>query len=170
MIVYHDDVIQGTLRQLFHYNQRSGELIWVNPPKNHTRMLGKSAGSLRHSRNGKCYLWVKINGRAYSLSRLAFLWMTGRWPADQIDHKNGDSLDNRWVNLREATRLQNSWNHKGRAKSTALPMGVRERPNGGFEARIRKEGTTHYLGTFPTVSSARLAYQRKRKEFFGEFA
>ena len=169
MITRNNELVSAEkVRKLFWYDQNTGAMIWISPPKNHYRMLHKLAGTPR-TKNGKSYLWVKIDGRAYSLSRVAFLWMTGEWPVNQIDHKDGDSLNNKWDNLREATKTQNAWNHKTRAKKHSLPMGVRETPY-GFQARITKNKIIYSLGVFATADTARQAYEMKRQEFFGEFA
>ena len=169
-ITYHREMTQGRLREILHYNKRTGIMTWIAAPKYHPRMLGKVAGSARLSRNGKYYVRVKVDGGNYALSRLAFLWVTGNWPKDQIDHRNGDSLDNRWGNLREATQMENCWNHKTRAKNSSTPMGIRKLPSGKFQCRITKNKVPHCIGTFSTLDAAVLVYTKKRKEFFGEFA
>lgn len=157
------------LRGILHYEKKTGIMTWVFPPKNHPRMLGKNAGSTRTGK-GKSYIWIKVDRVAYSLSRLAFLWVTGEWPKEQIDHKNGNSLDNRWKNLRAATQVQNSWNHKKRARRINLPMGVKQLASGRFQARIAKNKVMHTIGSFDSPLQAKRAYEKKRKEFYGEFA
>jgi hypothetical protein len=64
------------------------------------------AGCLQH--NG--YRHIGVLGKVYSAHRLAFLYMTGKFPLDEVDHKNHERSDNRWSNLREVTRLENSRN------------------------------------------------------------
>ena len=143
-------------------------MTWIAPPKNHPRMLGKRAGSARASR-GKYYVRVKVDGGNYALGRLAFLWVNGVWPTGEVDHKNGDSLDNRWNNLREATHTQNAWNRMDNP-ARALPMGVRALPGGRFQARITKNKVQHCLGTFDSAEQAKRAYEATRKQAYGDFA
>ena len=158
------------VRRIFHYSKKTGIMTWRIAPRTHPRLLGMRAGAKRKVGDGKQYFYIKIDGLAYPLSRVAFLWVTGSWPKDQIDHKNGDSLDDRWKNLRPATQMQNSWNHKGRSKTTNLPMGIRKTHSGKFQARIAKNKVKYNIGSFHSLYLARRAYGKARKELFGEFA
>jgi HNH endonuclease len=59
------------------------------------------------ARNGRGYHQIRIGGRPYSASRLAWLYMTGKWPNSEISYINGKPSDTRWANLREVTSSQN---------------------------------------------------------------
>ena len=157
------------LREMFELNRR-GELIWLLPPKQHPRMLGRVAGCPRQTHNGKTYWHVQINGRKYLRSHIVFCMAYGRWPIDQIDHIDGDSLRDVPENLREATATQNAWNHKKRAKKSPLPMGVRKAVSGRYVARIAVNKRKITLGTFDEPDQAARAYQAARAQYFGEFA
>lgn len=89
---------------------------------------------------------------------------------DEIDHINGDSLDNRRSNLREATHRQNGWNTKLCCISTTMAKGVLLRPSGRWRARITYFGKRLNLGHFSTKEEASTAYWNKAQELFGEFA
>jgi hypothetical protein len=81
----------------------------------------------------------------------------------EVDHINGDTLDNRRQNLRLATHSLNHQNKYQRmAKKKDLPMGI-EKHGRGFSARIQIRGMGHYLGTFDTVDMAHQAYVRARE-------
>jgi hypothetical protein len=86
-----------------------------------------------------------------------------------MDHKDGDAANNRWNNLREATRGQNNQNRKsrGRWKHTdlGLEMGVEVTPIGRF--RVKVQGI--HLGTFDTVEEANERARFGRKHLYGEF-
>ena len=86
-----------------------------------------------------------------------------------IDHINGNSLDDRAINLREATITQNAWNHKGRSKSSGLPMGIRKLGE-KYQARIAVNKKTIYLGMHATAEAALSVYLQARRTHFGEFA
>ena len=93
----------------------------------------------------------------YLAHRVAYLWMTGGWPKDQIDHINGIKDDNRWCNLREVTARGNMRNLPMPRRGTATGrVGVyfigkgRER----FVARIRDGVTTRHLGYFASFDDA----------------
>lgn len=161
---------QAELKSRLLYSPRSGKFFWIKPPAAHSDLLGEEAGSTAQCRRGKSYVVIQINGRKYRRSHLAFLYLEGHLPRDCVDHINGNSLDDRWQNLRAATVTQNAWNHKHRTKKSDLPMGVRSTASGRFAARIGVKNVQISLGTFDTPSAAEAAYQNARKKYYGEFA
>jgi len=149
----------------------AGRVYWIDATKHHAPLNGKEAGSPRkNSRSGKIYWHVKVDSLPIKRSHLVFLFAHGRWPDLQIDHINGDSLDDRIANLREATITQNAWNHNTRRKSSSTPMGVRVTRSGKYQARIAVNKKQIAIGIFDTPEMASQAYQQKRKEFFNEYA
>jgi hypothetical protein len=85
-----------------------------------------------------------------------------------VDHINGDTLDNREVNLRVVTRSQNSANADRPPNGTGY-RGVRKLPSGRFQARIHGEKGGK-LGTFDAVEDAARAYDKAARERYGECA
>lgn len=146
---------------------QTGIFYWKNPPKFHSELIGKVAGN-KQKTNNKSYWVIKINAKKYKRSRLVFLYLNKKFPNHCIDHINGDSLDDRPENLREVTVTQNAWNHKGRKKSTNLPMGIRFQSN-KYVARISCNKKSITIGKFDKLEDAHLAYINKRKELFGEY-
>ena len=155
--------------QSFSIDLTNGRFIWTNPPRVHPRMLGKEAGSPRLGR-GKPYIHIKYKGRALKRSWLVFLCAYGRWPKECLDHIDRNSLNDALSNIREATVLQNAWNHRGRKKSTALPMGIRQLASGRYNARIAINRKSICLGTFETLDAAHEAYTKTRRELFGDYS
>jgi hypothetical protein len=88
----------------------------------------------------------------------------------QVDHRNGDTLDNRRSNLRWATRSQQRQNSVTPRSSSVRFKGVTSRPDGKWRARITVSGKVRHLGLFDTKQDAALAYNQKASELFGEFA
>jgi hypothetical protein len=90
------------------------------------------------------------------------------------DHINGDGLDNRRQNLRSCTHAQNFWNaQKQRQTCTSPYKGVTRRRNARlapWQAAIRIDGKSHYLGSFPSEWEAAMAYNQAATEYFGAFA
>lgn len=82
-------------------------------------MVGEIAG---YDAGG--YRNIRIDGRAYRVHRLAWLWMTGEWPDPECDHINTVKNDNRWFNLRKATRGQNAANRNANSTSWTGQKGV----------------------------------------------
>ena len=149
----------------------SGRVFWIDATRNHENLNGKEAGCPRNPNNGKkCYWHIKVDSYPIKRAHIVFLFSTGRWPHPLIDHINGDSLDDRIENLREATHSQNAWNRKSRAVGRDTPMGVRKMPSGRFQARISCHKKHIVIGVFETCELAEMAYQCKRKELFNEFA
>lgn len=87
----------------------------------------------------------------------------------QVDHKNGDGLDNRRANLRRATGNQNRWNVARLRNNTSGFKGV-VRHREKWQASIRVYGKRIYLGCYPTPELAAQAYNRAAAEHFSEFA
>jgi hypothetical protein len=96
--------------------------------------------------------------------------MEGRWPDGEVDHRDGDGLNNRWGNLRESTKSQNQANAKTRSDSRTGIKGVQWRDGIGWVARIQHEKQRRHLGVFKTKEAAAAAYGRAASELFGEFA
>ena len=70
-------------------------------------------GTVAGAKNGRGYRQIRFDGRPYSASRLAWLYMTGKWPNFEISYLNGKPSDTRWANLRKATSSSNR-NHPKR--------------------------------------------------------
>ena len=114
--------------------------------------------------NSAGYLRLKIGGRLYYAHRLAWLAVTGDWPAAGTDHIDGDRKNNRWANLREADQRLNNENLRApRSHNTNGKLGI-EKNGSGFAARIRVRGTRLYLGTFRTAEKAHAAYVKAKRQ------
>lgn len=139
---------QELLKQWLEYNPETGDFIWLKRPS-FRAVIGEIAG--RTDNLG--YKSLGLLGRQYRQHRLAFLYMTGKWPEDQVDHINGIRSDNRWENLREATNQQNGWNKQYTKRSKTGVKGVF--PSGDkFQVQIRYKGKARYCGTYETLELA----------------
>lgn len=114
------------------------------------------------------YLVVKIRfggkTREIRLHHLIWFFETGKWPIDEIDHKDRDKLNNLFNNLRMANSTINSNN---RDKDSGLPPGVIITPNGKYVARVVYNGIRIHIGTYVTIEDAFNAYKAKCKELKG---
>lgn len=115
---------------------------------------GEVLGSPREG-NGKTYLRIMINGKRYRSHRLAWLFITGSFPQEEIDHINGNGCDNRAVNLREVNRVDNCKNRRKPSNNTTGVVGVyKHRPTGGWQAQIRVNYQLKNLGVFREFEKA----------------
>jgi hypothetical protein len=125
---------------------------------------------IRPTRKGNVsYVYIHLHGHEHSGHRVIWKYMTGEWPVGFVDHINLDGTDNRWANLREATKSQNGANRRIAKHNKIGWKGVRER-RGRYRAEITFQGHTHQLGTFDTTAEAHAAYLSAAKRFHGEFA
>lgn len=153
------------LKDLFDYDPVTGRL--VNKITRERAKAGKLAG--RINRNG--YRQVRVNYIAYYASRIIWKLQTGEDPGEkEIDHINGNREDNRWDNLRLATRSENLANKAKYSGDLDLPKGVYRSPTKGkYCACIKIEQKTVYLGTFSTAEQAGKAYKEASEKVFGEY-
>lgn len=157
------------LSTMFSVDTKSGSVVWINPPKNRSGLLGKEAGCINPGRN-KPYQEIRINKKNIKRAHIVYLFAHGHCAVPQVDHINGDSLDDRAVNLRPATGAENARNRKRYPKKTTLPMGVYYTRQRRFRAQICFNNKNISLGTYATPQEASAVYQYARKQYFGEFA
>ncbi len=118
------DVPIDHVRSLWEYNPGTGEFTW-RVFRHPCSYPGDVAGYVAANRGNKSYVRMKCAGRLVFAHRLAWFYMTGAWPKREIDHINGDGLDNRWENLREADRFLNNRNLTGlKSNNTSGKTGV----------------------------------------------
>lgn len=160
------DLTRERLMHLLHYDPETGEFTWMAPQSKRMRR-GDCAGCL----TGDGYLAIRIDGRRYRAHRLAVFYMTGEMPPEDVDHKNRTPIDNKWSNLRNATRQQNTCNRSITDRNTSGVVGVnRDRPRGKWMARIKIRGRTLNLGRFDHIEDAIKARKEAEIQHFGEFA
>lgn len=158
------------LREVLEYNPDTGEWRWLRRMSQRVR-AGDLAGSICLQGNGKYYRTIGIDRKIYRSPVLAWFYMTREWPTVDVDHKDPNSTtDDRWVNLRLATRQQNVWNTNIRTNNKSGFKGVVFVPRiSKYVAKIRINGRSVHLGVFRTAEQAHAAYCVKAKEIHGEF-
>jgi hypothetical protein len=126
-----------------------------------------------HKSLGKVYAKTQINGRTVYMHRFVMNATNASSEAGPVvDHRNGDSLDNRRANLRFATFRQNARNSRGAVgKRHSATRGVSKGgyPKRPWRAYIYVPKFKH-LGWFATEKEARVTRLKAEKELFGEFA
>ena len=125
-----------------------------------SRYAGAEAGS----DDGKKRIVIRIFKYNFFAHRLAFVLMEKRFPIDQIDHIDGDSLNNKWENLRECYDYQNKQNLRKRSDNKSGYIGVyKHSKNENWVAEIRFKGKKHHIGVYSTPEEAFDAYLSKKK-------
>ena len=154
------------LRQLLRYDPEDGKLVWIakSSPNSHVA-VGSVAGSLDNTG----YIRVWIDGDRYVAHRLVWLWMTGEWPTNQVDHVDCDKTNNRWCNLRAATNSENKANGRTYKKKSGLPKGVTLQ-HGKYVAQIVHNYKHYHEGCFDNPNDAHQAHIAAAKRLHGEFA
>lgn len=99
------EMTQDELQKLLNYDPYSGVFTWKQY-RNQLALKGGIAGNIRPDG----YIQIKVKGKLYLAHRLAWLYVTGKWPSMDIDHIDGGRRNNRFSNLREATRSENKHN------------------------------------------------------------
>lgn len=164
-----DKLTYERVREVLSYEQETGIFTWLVRTGLRVR-IGSVAGCIREDDG---YRQIRIDGEIYLAHRLAYFWMTGKWPAETVDHMNRDRDDNRWCNLRAASYSQNNANAISRSSSKTGLKGVSFAPQAKrrpWAARICKNRKHKHLGYFATPEEAHAAYDRAARDLHGEFA
>ena len=158
-------ITQQQLQQTLNYNPDTGIFTWANDSKR--VKAGTKAGTITN----QGYVRIKILDKVYMAHRLAWLYVYGVMPSEQIDHINHDKANNRIENLREATNQQNQFNKPKSKYSKSNYKGISfHKKSNKWLAQININKVNTYLGIFDTEEEAALAYQNKSKEIHKEFA
>lgn len=155
---------QELLLKLFDYDPETG-VIRHAVYKNSQSQAGELAGHLR----ADGYIDIKIDGRKFYTARIIWMMMTGEDPGDlYVDHIDRNRSNNRWSNLRLATRSQQSWNRCLASKGYCF-----DKQRQKWIVRVLINGKRVWGGRHATEEEAREAAEalrlKHRGEFCGEF-
>lgn len=155
------------LQELLSYDPETGRFVRLVSTSSRAR-AGDRPGYLDRSHG---YRAICIDGKEYYEHRLAWLYMTGEWPEQQIDHRNNDRSDNRFSNLRKAAERQNKKSLKMHRDGTSGVKGVTwHKKAGKWMAQIQSDGKHVYLGLHDSIDEAKEAYNEASKRLHGEFS
>ncbi len=153
------------LRELMDYNPDTGQFTWLRGRARTAR--GTVAGH-------KCkdgYISIKIDREPNLAHRLAWLYMIGEWPPNDLDHRDRDRSNNAWSNLRLANDSLNQANKPRSKYNKSGYKGVRYWPDRNkWSAMLTVRGDRMFLGLFNSAAEAHWHYSEMAKEHFGEFA
>jgi hypothetical protein len=158
-------ITRDRLKELLSYDPEAGVFCWLVQTSNRAK-LGGVAG-YRH-RTG--YIYIGVDGKRYRAHRLAWLYMTGKWPKC-LDHCDLDGCNNAFANLREATHSQNQANRRHQINNKAGIKGVYfNEYMQKWQSCICKDQRSRHLGYFDSKEAAAAAYAAAAEAVFDEFA
>jgi hypothetical protein len=142
------------LLEMLSYDPRTGLFKWKKRPALpnnggrveswNTRFAGQIAGAEQDR-----YWRIRIGGRSYLAHRVAWFYVQGEWPANEIDHINHNKIDNRLENLRAVSPLENQRNRPAQRNSTGAVTGVHRATDcDRWLATIKIRSTNTHLGLF----------------------
>ena len=150
------------VREALAYDPETGVFTWLMGRGNQIR-VGDVAGSPKSDG----YWEIRLDGVLLRANVLAWLYMTGAWPTHEVDHIDGDPLNNAFTNLRDEPKSTNMRNIVApRRDNTTGFRGVTKQGN-SFIAQIWVDGKQNYLGSFTTAAEAGAAYMAAKAEHHG---
>ena len=128
--------------------------------------VGDRVGNIYKSNDGKSYYQTSINYKKYFLHRLIWLYMTGKLPSGQIDHEDGDGLNNKWLNLRDVSHSENAKNQKLRSTNKSGVCGVHwDKSRGKWSASLTYNRKDVRLGRYDDWFDAVCARKSAENKF-----
>lgn len=145
------------LREILDYNPETGVFTW------RVRAGSRMPGTIAGSPDDLGYIKIAIRKKDYRAHRLAWLYVYGEWPADMVDHIDGNPGNNAITNLRDVSTVVNQQNLR-KAKSTNKSglIGVSRKAKCST-ARIKVGGKVLFLGCFKTDEEAHAAYLEAKR-------
>lgn len=153
---------QQALRKELQYNPETGKFLWLLHRKGRRGTVGTV--------NKHGYLVITMSGRRIMAHRLAWFYMTGVWPAEELDHIDRDTSNNKFNNLREASHSENSVNSKIREDNSSGHPGICwDRQKMKWKVQISSSGNKRIQKHFYDFDQAVRFYKETAASLFKEF-
>lgn len=157
------DITQARLKELLNYDPKTGVFTWK---KNRAGVRSGSTAGCIDTASNSGYVRIGLDSTVHQAHRLAWLYVYGCFPEQQLDHINRDRSDNRIENLRQVTNTINQWNRAKNRNSASGHQGVSlHKLTKKWQAKISANGRTMHLGLFDTPEAAHAAYIAAKKEY-----
>lgn len=163
-----DNITVEYLHSILDYDPDTGVFRWRRRDDLPVQWNGKWAGNIAGSPSSSGHILIGISRSKYCAHRLAWLYMTGELPSE-IDHINADKTDNRFSNLRIATRAQNNANKRVQRNSRTGVKGVSKFRN-KYRAQMWIDNKHIHIGVFDTLEQAKEAHAAAYTKLHGQFA
>ena len=152
------------LRSILHYEPETG--IFTRKVRTASRV---KVGDVAGSPDGHGYLLIQLQSRKYKAHRLAWLYIRGSWPTDQIDHINRIRTDNRIANLRDVSHKQNGQNASKPSNNTSGHPGVSwHKQRSKWQVKIMHNQKQIHLGLFESLEEAVAARKAAEKLYWAD--
>ena len=153
---------QETVRKLFHYDAESGMLLWRNGNGRNVKPWQEAK-----AKNANGYYTAKINGKSYLTHRLAWLYVYGEFPKEDIDHKNRIRNDNRLCNLRAVSRTDNCQNISLPSHNKSGHIGVSWfKSHNCWTVYVKVNKKNKWLGYYKNLDDAIAARKEGEKQYY----
>jgi len=175
-------ITQEILKEVLHYDHETGDFTWKERPLSMFKTkracsiwnkvwANKKAGSIKKSNKSGYLLSISIIGTSYPAHVLAWLYVYGKLPCEEMDALDGNFLNLKIKNLREATRSDNI--HKSSSKKRLLPVGVyldgRANLTKRYFVKIMDNKKSIFIGRYETPEDAHQAYIEAKRRVSPEF-
>lgn len=158
-------ITQERLKQVLHYDPGTGIFTWKVPSGRRVK-AGQVAGSPTY----KGYVRIMVDNCSKRAHNLAWLYVYGEWPKDQLDHINRVKTDNRIANLRESSPLLNQRNLSKACNNTSGVTGVTwSRKESKWVAQIVDNHKATRLGAFEDFNEAVSARKAAELRLWGSY-
>lgn len=141
---------QKELKKILHYDPITGVFTWTKSRNGAGCKKGQQAGTIKKNRRIIC-----INYKEYPSTHLAWLYMKGRLPIAKIDHKDRNTLNDKFKNLREVSTICNARNTGNYKNNSSGIKGVhKEGCSGKWIVQIAVNGKRKHLGRYRDIDEA----------------
>lgn len=168
-----EDLTQADVHEALTYDPLTGLFRWRDHMRGRLRRVrADMVGEIAGWRDPDTEYWkIWLRGKNRLAHRLAWLYLKGEWPVEQIDHRDLDRSNNRWANLRLAEQSYNNGNSYRRSHNTSGFKGVSwSKSRRLWWAQIKCDKVHYNLGYYVDPEEAARAYDSAAARLFGEFA
>ena len=157
---------QSKLKEIIEYDPLTGIIIYKKTLSNRIK-VGEEVNGISDRGYKRC----QIEGKRYQCHDLAWLYMTGEFPKNQIDHIDCNPENLKFINLRESTQMQNCCNRSiGKNNSSGIKGVKWHKSSGKWYVSIDSNYKRIYIGSYDYIKDAEIAVKKARLEIHKEFA
>jgi hypothetical protein len=152
------------LTEVLHYDPITGIFTWKKQMMGRIK-IGQRAGTI----NANGHRQIRLDRLTWMSHRLAWFYVHGVWPENEIDHRDLVKDNNAIVNLREATHVENCNNRRASPKTNKSGYKGVSLLRGRWHAQIKQKGKCYHLGYFDDPAEAHAVYVAASKRLHGDF-